>query len=121
MWSQTLQKARLNCVPVPLQLTSGIAYKNITQICLIQSIFCCGVLLRQELLEEILAAARRRHHVCKAAKSGAACDACLQGQRWSSSGCAGMFLFIMSVNLATNEIAANTSIVSPQNLSLFVI
>jgi len=40
---------------------------------------------------------------------------------WSRGGCGGMFLFIMSVNLTTNEITANTSIISPQNLSLFII
>lgn len=39
MCPQTLWKARLSYVCVLLQFTSGIAYKNITQICLIQPIF----------------------------------------------------------------------------------
>lgn len=113
MWSQTLWKARLSCVPVPLQFASGIAHRNVTHICLIQPTFYCVVLLCKRLFEGVLASACHRRCVCRGAKSRAVHDSCLQGQRWSSSRCRGMFLFIMSVSLTTNEIAANTSIISP--------
>lgn len=112
MWSQTLWKARQSCVPVTLQFTSGTACRKVTQIFLIQPIFCRAVLLCRRLFEGVSASACHRQCECRRAKSRAAHDSCLQGQRWTSSGCRGMFLFIMSVNFATNEITANTSVIS---------
>lgn len=51
MWSQTLWKARLSCVPVALQFTSDTGCRKFTQISLIQPIFYSAVSLCKRLFE----------------------------------------------------------------------